>query len=75
VSSLAQVVQLPKTFFCNEGVLECSGLTELWMARQRVDGKIQSGVQPPQSKKPGSGLNFLKMITLASWREIPSPTA
>jgi hypothetical protein len=38
-------------------------------------GKIQSGVKPPQSKKEGSGLNFWKMITLAAWREIPSPTA
>jgi hypothetical protein len=75
VSSLAHVVQLPKTFCGNEGVLECSGLTELWMGIERVDGKIQSGVKPPQSKKPGSGLNFLKMITLASSREIPSPTA
>jgi hypothetical protein len=45
------------------------------MGIERVDGKIQSGVKPPQSKKPGSGLNFLKMITLAAWREIPSPTA
>jgi hypothetical protein len=52
VSSLAQVVQLPKTFCGNEGVLECSGLTELWMGIERVDGKIQSGVKPPQSKKP-----------------------
>jgi hypothetical protein len=42
---------------------------------ERADRKIQSGVKPPQSKKPGSGLNFLKMITLASSREIPSPTA
>jgi hypothetical protein len=75
VSSLAHVVQLPKTFFCNEGVLECSGLTELWMEIERVDGKIQSGVKPPQSKNPGSGLNFWKMITFASWCEIPSPTA
>jgi hypothetical protein len=75
VSSLAQVVQLPKTFCGNEGVLECSGWTELGMGRERVDGKIQSGVKPPQSKKPGSGLNFWKMITLASSREIPSPTA
>jgi hypothetical protein len=57
VSSLAQVVQLPKTFFCSEGVLECSGLTELWMGIERVDGKIQSGVKPPQSKKPGSGIS------------------
>jgi hypothetical protein len=58
VSSLAQVVQLPKTFCGHEGVLECSGLTELWMEIERLDGKIQSGVKPPQSKKPGSGLNF-----------------
>jgi hypothetical protein len=55
--------------------MECSGLTELWMGRERVDGKIQSGVQPPQSKKPGSGLNFWKMINFASWCEIPSPSA
>jgi hypothetical protein len=75
VSPLAQVVQLPKTFCGNEGVLECSGLTELGMGIERVDGEIQSGVKPPQSKKPGSGLNFWKMITLVSWREIPSPTA
>jgi hypothetical protein len=51
VSSLAQVVQLPKTFCGHEGVLECSGLTELWIGIERVDGKIQSGVKPPQSKK------------------------
>jgi hypothetical protein len=57
VSSLAQVVQLPKTFCGNEGVLECSGLTELWMGRERIDGKIQSGVKPPQSKKEGSGIS------------------
>jgi hypothetical protein len=75
VSSLAQVVQLPKTFCGHEGVLECSGLTELWMGIERVDGKIQSGVKPPHSKKPGSGLNFWKMITLAPSREIPSPSA
>jgi hypothetical protein len=75
VSSLAQVVQLPKTFCGNEGVMECSGLTELWMGIERVDGKIQSGVKSPQSKKPGSSLNFWKMITFASWCEIPSPTA
>jgi hypothetical protein len=46
-----RVPQLPKTFCGHEGVLECSGLTELWMGRERVDGKIPSGVQPPQSKK------------------------
>jgi hypothetical protein len=41
----------------NKGVLECSGLTELGMGRERVDGKIQSGVKPPQSKKEGSGIS------------------
>jgi hypothetical protein len=30
---------------------------------ERVDGKIQSGVKPPQSKKPGSGRNFLIQIS------------
>jgi hypothetical protein len=68
---IAQVPQLSKTFCCNEGVLECSGLTELGMGIERVDGKIPSGVKPPQSKKPGCDLNFLKMITLAPSREIP----
>jgi hypothetical protein len=46
-----RVPQLPMTFCGNEGVLECSGLTELWMGRERADGEIQSGVKPPQSKK------------------------
>jgi hypothetical protein len=32
-------------------------LTELWMEIERVDGKIQSGVKPPQSKKPESGIS------------------
>jgi hypothetical protein len=63
VSSLDHVVQLPKTFCGNEGVMECSGLTELWMGIERVDGKIQSGVKPPQSKKQGSGRNFLIQIS------------
>jgi hypothetical protein len=75
VSSLAQVVQWPKTFCGHEGVLECSGWTELGMGIERVGRKIQSGVKPPQSKKPGSVLNFWKMITLAAWREMLSPTA
>jgi hypothetical protein len=44
-------------FWGSEGVLECSGLTELWMGIERVDGKIQSGVKPPQSKKEGSGIS------------------
>jgi hypothetical protein len=53
---VAQVPQLPKTFCGNEGVLECSGLTELWMGRASM-GEIQSGVKPPQSKKQGSGIS------------------
>jgi hypothetical protein len=52
-----RVPQLPMTFCGNKGVLECSGLTELWMGIERVDGKIQSGVKPPQSKKEGSGIS------------------
>jgi hypothetical protein len=50
-----RVSQLPKTFWGHEGVLECSGWTELGMGIERGDGKIQSGVKPPQSKKEGSG--------------------
>jgi hypothetical protein len=45
------------TFCGHEGVLECSGLTELWMASECVGGKIQSGVKPPQSKKEGSRIS------------------
>jgi hypothetical protein len=60
---MVQVPQLPKTFCGHEGILECSGLTELEMGIERVDGKIQSGVKPPQSKKQGSGLNFLIQIS------------
>jgi hypothetical protein len=52
-----RVPQLSKAFWSSEGVLECSGLTELWMGIGRGDGKIQSGVQPPQSKKGGSGIS------------------
>jgi hypothetical protein len=71
-----RVPQLSKAFCGNEGVLECSGLTELWMGIERVDGEIQSGVKPPQSKKPGSGLNFL--IQISNFRfphPPPSPQA
>jgi hypothetical protein len=46
-----RVPQLPKTVCGHEGVLECSGLTELWMKSSTSMGKIQSGVKPPQSKK------------------------
>jgi hypothetical protein len=34
-----RVPQLPKAFFGNEGVLECSGWTELGMGRERVEGE------------------------------------
>jgi hypothetical protein len=34
-----RVPQLPKRFCGNEGVLECSGWTELGMGRERVDGE------------------------------------
>jgi hypothetical protein len=54
---IAQAPQLPKTFCGHEGVLECSGWTELGMEVERVDGKIQSGVKPPQSKKEGCGIS------------------
>jgi hypothetical protein len=36
---IAQVVQLPETFCGYEGVLECSGLTELWMGIEHVEGE------------------------------------
>jgi hypothetical protein len=32
---------------------------------KRVDGEIQSGVKPPQSKKQASGLIFWKMFAVA----------
>jgi hypothetical protein len=68
-----RVPKLPMTFCCNEGVLECSGLTELWMGIERADGKLQSGVKPPQSKKPGSGLNFLIQISNFRFPHSPQP--
>jgi hypothetical protein len=40
------------------------------MGIERADGKIQSGVKPPQSKKEGSGLNI--SIQISGFR-IPSP--
>jgi hypothetical protein len=42
VSSLAHVVQLPKAFCGNEGVLECSGLTELGMGSSASMGKSKA---------------------------------
>jgi hypothetical protein len=51
------VPQLPKAFWGHEGVLECSGLAELGMGSSALKGEIQSGVQPPQSKKEGSGIS------------------
>jgi hypothetical protein len=73
VSSLAQVVQLPKTFFCNEGVLECSGLTELWMGIEHVDGKSKAVSSHRTSKKQGSGLNFLIQISNFRFPHSPLP--
>jgi hypothetical protein len=52
-----RVPQLSKAFWGSEGVMECTGLAELWMGIERVDGEIQSGVKPPQSKKEGSGIS------------------
>jgi hypothetical protein len=59
------VPQLPKTFCGHEGVLECSGLAELGMGIERVDGKIQSGVKPPHSKNQGSGLKLNPAVGLS----------
>jgi hypothetical protein len=42
VSYLAHVVQLPKTFCCHEGVLDCSGLMELWMGSSASMGKSKA---------------------------------
>jgi hypothetical protein len=56
VSSLAHVVQLPKTFCGHEGVLECSGLTELWMGSRAsmVKSKAVSSHRSPRNKDPES---------------------
>jgi hypothetical protein len=51
VSSLVHVVQLPKTFCGHEGVLECSGLTELGMGIERVDGKKSKAVSSHRSPR------------------------
>jgi hypothetical protein len=55
----------------NEGVLECSGLTELWMGIERVDGKIQSGVKPPQSKKQGCAISREDAKARKGWDRVP----
>jgi hypothetical protein len=49
-----RVPQLSKAFCGNEGVLECSGLTELWMGIERVDGKSKavSSHRSPRNKDP-----------------------
>jgi hypothetical protein len=60
-----RVPQLPKTICCSEGVMGCSGLAELGMVRERVDGEIQSGVKPPQSKNQGSGLKLNPAVGLS----------
>jgi hypothetical protein len=55
--------------------MECSGLTELWMGIERVDGEIQSGVKPPQSKKVGCGISRegAKKRKKEVFRELPGP--
>jgi hypothetical protein len=54
VSSLAQVVQLPKTFCGHEGVMECSGLTELWMVSSALieKSKAVSSHRSPRKQDP-----------------------
>jgi hypothetical protein len=56
VGSLAHVVQWPKTFCGNEGVLECSGLTELGVGSERANGKSKavSSHRSPRKKDPQS---------------------
>jgi hypothetical protein len=53
-SSIFQVPQLPKTFCGNEGVLECSGLTELWMGPSALMEKSQavSSHRSPRNQDP-----------------------
>jgi hypothetical protein len=34
-----RVPQLPKAFWGSEGVMECSGLAELWMGIERFEGE------------------------------------
>jgi hypothetical protein len=54
VSYLAHVVQLPKTFCCHEDVLECSGLTELWMGSSASMEKSKAGSshRSPRNQDP-----------------------
>jgi hypothetical protein len=51
-----RVPQLPKTFCGHEGVLECSGLTELWMESSAPMGKSKavSSHRSPRKKDPES---------------------
>jgi hypothetical protein len=56
VSSLAQVVHLPKTFCGNEDALECSDLTELWMVSSALieKSKAVSSHRSPRKQDPES---------------------
>jgi hypothetical protein len=56
-------------------VMDCSGWTELGMGIERVAGKIQIGVKPPQSKKEGSGISRedAKKRKKEVFGEFPSP--
>jgi hypothetical protein len=49
-----RVPQLPKTFCSHEGVLECSGLTELWMGSNAPMGKSKavSSHRSPRNQDP-----------------------
>jgi hypothetical protein len=54
--NVSQAAQLPKTFCGNEGVLGCSGLTELGMGSSASMGKSQAGSshRSPRNKNPKS---------------------
>jgi hypothetical protein len=51
---IAQVPQLPKTFCGNEGVMKCSGLTELGMGPSALmeKSKAVSSHRSPRNKDP-----------------------
>jgi hypothetical protein len=79
VSSLAQVVQLPKTFCGHEGVMECSGLTELGMGIERVDGENPkrcqaTAVQETRIRNLTRRREDAKKRKKEVFREFPSPS-
>jgi hypothetical protein len=61
---MAQVPQLPRMFCGHEGVLECSGLTELWMGSSASMGNPKR-CPAPALQETRIRLNFWKMITFA----------